>query len=93
MGLPLIFVSMNYRCAFSSDHFMNRRSDATSFPVFLVVLRTIFRSLCRWGSSFVLTALGFLPGKEVKEAGVGNLGLQDRESTILWLESIRSCAY
>lgn len=42
------------------------------------------------GSSFVPTAFGFLPGKEVKEAGVGNLGLQDRELTILWLETVRS---
>lgn len=28
---------------------------------------------------FNLAAFGFLPGKEVKEAGIGNLGLQDRE--------------
>jgi hypothetical protein len=27
----------------------------------------------------LLVALGFLPGKEVKEAKIGNLGLQDRE--------------
>jgi len=26
-----------------------------------------------------LVGFGFLAGKEVKEAGVGNLGLQDRE--------------
>lgn len=26
-----------------------------------------------------VTAFGFLPGKEVKAAGVGNLGLHDRE--------------
>lgn len=25
-----------------------------------------------------LAGLGFLPGKEVKEAGIGNLGLHDR---------------
>jgi hypothetical protein len=28
---------------------------------------------------FALPALGFLPGKEVKDAKVGNLGLQDRK--------------
>lgn len=28
-----------------------------------------------------ITVFGFLGGKEVKEAGVGNLGLHDREST------------
>jgi len=27
-----------------------------------------------------LSGLGFLPGREVKAAGVGNLGLQDRKS-------------
>lgn len=27
-----------------------------------------------------IPAFGFLPGREVKDAGVGNLGLQDRES-------------
>lgn len=42
-------------------------------------------------SSFDPTALGFLPGKEVKQAGVGNLGLQDRESTALWLGPVRLC--
>jgi hypothetical protein len=47
--------------------------------------------LAAWHSSIVSTALGFLPGKEVKKAGVGNLGLQDRKSTTLWLEAVRSC--
>jgi acetylcholinesterase len=28
--------------------------------------------------NYRLSAFGFLGGKEVKEAGVGNLGLQDR---------------
>jgi hypothetical protein len=27
----------------------------------------------------VLAALGFMPGKEIKDAKAGNLGLQDRE--------------
>jgi hypothetical protein len=45
--------------------------------------------LVRRGVSFLLPetiittrffiALGFLPGKEVKQAKIGNLGLQDRE--------------
>ena len=29
--------------------------------------------------NYRLTGFGFMPGKEVKAAGVGNLGLQDRE--------------
>lgn len=33
-------------------------------------------SLCAHSN---VPAFGFLPGKEVKEAGVGNLGLHDRE--------------
>lgn len=37
MHQPIIFVSMNYRWALTSVHFMDRRSD-TSFPVFLVCL-------------------------------------------------------
>ena len=28
---------------------------------------------------YLFVAFGFLPGKEVKEAKIGNLGLQDRE--------------
>ena len=32
-----------------------------------------------------VTGFGFLPGKEIKAAGVGNLGLQDREYISLWL--------
>jgi hypothetical protein len=77
---------MNYRWAFSV-HFMNHHAD-TSFPVFLVCVSERSLGAC---SSFAPTAFGFLPGKEVKEAGVGNLGLQDRESTILRLEAVRSC--
>jgi len=30
----------------------------------------------------ILTAFGFLPGKEIKDAKVGNLGIQDRESLV-----------
>lgn len=29
--------------------------------------------------NYRLTGFGFLPGKEVKDAGVGNLGLHDRQ--------------
>jgi hypothetical protein len=42
-------------------------------------------------SSVLPTALGFLPGKEVKKAGVGNLGLQDRKPTIIWFQDVHSC--
>jgi hypothetical protein len=34
--------------------------------------------LCTF-SRICLAAFGFLPGKEVKNAKIGNLGLQDRE--------------
>ncbi|OJT04264.1 Lipase 4 [Trametes pubescens] len=46
IGLPVIFVAMNYR----------------------------------------LSAFGFLGGKEVKEAGVGNLGLQDQREALRWIQ-------
>ncbi|KAH9926264.1 carotenoid ester lipase [Epithele typhae] len=29
---------------------------------------------------------GFLPGKEIKEAGVGNLGLQDQRQALRWIQ-------
>lgn len=38
--------------------------------------------LSRTFSGICLAALGFLPGKEVKNAKIGNLGLQDRESQL-----------
>jgi hypothetical protein len=41
---------------------------------------------------YVLSALGFLPGKEVKAEKVGNLGLQDRGCTTLFLDVFDSCS-
>ena len=35
-------------------------------------------------------AFGFLPGKEVKEVRVGNLGLRDRQSDLHRLVHVRS---
>ena len=35
-------------------------------------------------SGICFAALGFLPGKEVKNAKIGNLGLQDREFQVGW---------
>ena len=37
--------------------------------------------------NYRLHAFGFLGGKEVKEAGVGNLGLQDRKHDIVSCQS------
>ncbi|KAI0306653.1 Alpha/Beta hydrolase protein [Multifurca ochricompacta] len=34
-----------------------------------------------------LSAFGFLPGKEVKEAKVGNLGLQDQRLALKWVQT------
>ncbi|KAI0827830.1 carotenoid ester lipase precursor [Trametes gibbosa] len=36
--------------------------------------------------NYRLSALGFLGGKEVKEAGVGNLGLQDQRVALRWIQ-------
>ncbi|KAI0349899.1 carotenoid ester lipase precursor [Trametes cingulata] len=36
--------------------------------------------------NYRLGALGFLGGKEVKEAGVGNLGLQDQRLALRWIQ-------
>ncbi|EIM86931.1 carotenoid ester lipase precursor [Stereum hirsutum FP-91666 SS1] len=36
--------------------------------------------------NYRLSAFGFLPGKEVKEAGVGNLGLQDQRLALRWIQ-------
>ena len=41
--------------------------------------------------NYRVSGLGFLASKEVKAAGVGNLGLQDRESLVLpVLRTLRS---
>lgn len=37
--------------------------------------------------NYRLSALGFLPGKEVKKAGVGNLGLQDQRLALNWVQT------
>ncbi|EIM86929.1 carotenoid ester lipase precursor [Stereum hirsutum FP-91666 SS1] len=36
--------------------------------------------------NYRLSAFGFLPGREVKDAGVGNLGLQDQRLAMLWVQ-------
>ncbi|KAJ8519352.1 hypothetical protein ONZ45_g3706 [Pleurotus djamor] len=36
--------------------------------------------------NYRLHALGFLPGKEVKDAGVGNLGLHDQRQALRWIQ-------
>ncbi|KAF5315218.1 hypothetical protein D9619_007256 [Psilocybe cf. subviscida] len=36
--------------------------------------------------NYRLAGLGFLPGKEVKEAGVGNLGLHDQREALRWIQ-------
>ncbi|EJF57054.1 carotenoid ester lipase [Dichomitus squalens LYAD-421 SS1] len=38
------------------------------------------------GINYRLSAFGFLGGKEVKEAGVGNLGLQDQREAFRWVQ-------
>ena len=77
---PVIYVSMNYRWALSFILLCITISD-TAFSVLAVCFRSI---ACGLGLIYRFpTALGFMPGKEVKKAGVGNLGLQDRKSLIL----------
>ncbi|KAJ7660448.1 carotenoid ester lipase precursor [Mycena rosella] len=36
--------------------------------------------------NYRVSAFGFLPGKEVREAGVGNLGLQDQREALRWVQ-------
>ncbi|KAH9968416.1 carotenoid ester lipase precursor [Lactifluus volemus] len=36
--------------------------------------------------NYRVSALGFLPGKEVKEAKIGNLGLQDQRLALKWVQ-------
>jgi hypothetical protein len=47
-------------------------------PLAFLVCRVSFLLLDTL-SGMCLAAFGFLPGKEVKKAKIGNLGLQDRE--------------
>ncbi|PPQ78726.1 hypothetical protein CVT25_010729 [Psilocybe cyanescens] len=39
--------------------------------------------------NYRLTGFGFLPGKEVKDAGVGNLGLQDQREALRWIQNCK----
>lgn len=36
--------------------------------------------------NYRVSAFGFLPGKEVKAAGIGNLGLQDQRQALRWIQ-------
>ncbi|PFH47076.1 hypothetical protein AMATHDRAFT_153008 [Amanita thiersii Skay4041] len=36
--------------------------------------------------NYRLSGLGFLAGKEIKEAGIGNLGLQDQRAALRWIQ-------
>jgi len=51
-----------------------RRSIALGKPIVYVSL------------NYRLNAFGFLAGKEVKEAGVGNIGLQDQRQAFRWIQ-------
>jgi hypothetical protein len=46
----------------------------------------VMSSKCTQPLISVVPALGFLPGKEVKDAEVGNLGLQDRKSAAFFFD-------
>ncbi|KAI0666901.1 carotenoid ester lipase precursor [Trametes maxima] len=59
--------------AFPGDVFI-RRSVELSQPVVFVSM------------NYRLGAFGFLGGKEVKEAGVGNLGLHDQRLALKWIQ-------
>ncbi|KAJ8519557.1 hypothetical protein ONZ45_g3520 [Pleurotus djamor] len=37
--------------------------------------------------NYRLSALGFLSGREVKEAGIGNLGLRDQREALRWIQT------
>ncbi|KAI0351861.1 alpha/beta-hydrolase [Trametes cingulata] len=54
-----------------------RRSVAFNEPVIVVAMNY------RLGG---MSTLGFLGGKEVKEAGIGNLGLQDQRLALKWIQ-------
>ncbi|KAI9458426.1 carotenoid ester lipase precursor [Lactarius psammicola] len=44
------------------------------------------RNSLRFPASASVSALGFLPGKEVKAAKIGNLGLQDQRLALKWIQ-------
>ena len=78
---PLIFVSMNYRYV---------RVCCAQLNMKLLTVRQALRSVlvCTLSSPYSnqAIALGFLAGKEVRDAGVGNLGLQDRMLASIFLD-------
>jgi hypothetical protein len=76
LGEPIVYVSMNYRCV----------KLALVLPNYLISLccqavRWVVESPIKFlGHPYRIIAFGFLASQEVKDAGVGNLGLHDRAS-------------
>jgi acetylcholinesterase len=76
LGQPVIYVSMNYRYVSSSafdDYYLNRHNTS------VWQVRRLFSNEIS-PSQGKQTGFGFLASQEVKDAKVGNLGLQDRMS-------------
>ncbi|KAF9448568.1 carotenoid ester lipase precursor [Macrolepiota fuliginosa MF-IS2] len=63
----------------------------TSFPLYdgsLIVSRSIILGtpIIYVSMNYRLTGFGFLASKEVKDAGIGNLGLQDQRQALRWVQ-------
>ena len=73
-GEPLIFVSMNHR---QVSTYVKTTIISLTFPQ---TWAQVFVQLSEHSpTNLDCVALGFLPGKEIKDAQLGNLGLQDRK--------------
>ncbi|EIM86909.1 carotenoid ester lipase precursor [Stereum hirsutum FP-91666 SS1] len=62
--------------------------EMTSYPGEVVVQGSVELNspVVYVAMNYRLSAFGFLPGKEVKEAGVGNLGMQDQRLALRWVQ-------
>ena len=90
IGEPVVYVSINYR----SVHLPSSTSRACSHMRLQVKryasssARGAFYSIfvCLTFRVYSSSVFGFLGGKEVKAAGIGNLGIQDRK-LLFWFEN------
>ena len=86
LGEPVIYVSMNYRYVLSMQScptdLLNVGKQNTGSQVRVDTNDYLLNKSLN--TPFLFQAFGFLSSQEVKDAGIGNLGLQDRTSLCCW---------
>ncbi|RPD68932.1 carotenoid ester lipase precursor [Lentinus tigrinus ALCF2SS1-7] len=75
--LPVIFFFFRHRIIYNGTRFVEKSIELGE-PVIYVAL------------NYRLYVMGFLGGREIKEAGLGNLGLQDQRAALRWVNKFIS---